>query len=41
MTELVESDARFTRGLFDGATDEDKCTFAEFRERAHNARPQW
>lgn len=40
MTELIETDARFSRGLFDGATDEDKRALAEFRVWAYKARPQ-
>lgn len=37
--ESIESDVRFLRGLFDGATDGDERDFAAFRVLAYKARP--
>lgn len=41
MTELIKSNVRFLRELFDGVNNDDKRTFAAFCVWAYEARPQW
>lgn len=41
MTEVIRSDVRFSRRLFDGAIGDDKGAFDAFLVRAYKTRLQW